>query len=137
MSRAFLGQGKHVFEKVVLIEYPRKGIYSLGFLTAEACAEIQEKTKSEIVYVFVPTTPNPTTGYLQLVPAERVHILDMATEEAMQLIMSAGLVAPAALCGAAQVSGMSADSCQVPDSADLSYTNGDTAKSQNGGFSDR
>ena len=94
MSRAFLGQGKHVFEKVVLIEYPRKGIYSLGFLTAEGCQEIQEKTKRNVVYVFLPTAPNPTNGFFLVVPRKEILPLEMSVADGFKLVVSSGTFSP-------------------------------------------
>ena len=94
ISRAILGQGKHVFEKVVLVEYPRKGIYSLGFVTTQGCEEIQKKTKPGAVYVFLPTTPNPTNGYFLVVPKEEIVPLEMSVADGFKLIVSGGTFSP-------------------------------------------
>lgn len=94
ISRAFLGQGKQIFEKVALIEYPRKGIYSLGFVTAQGCKEIQERTKTDIVYVFLPTTPNPTNGFFLAVPKNEVLPLEMSVADAFKLVVSGGTFTP-------------------------------------------
>ncbi|MBU3933593.1 MAG: DUF502 domain-containing protein [Candidatus Omnitrophica bacterium] len=94
ISRAFLGQGKYVFEKVVLVEYPRKGIYSLGFVTAQSCREIQEKTRPGAVYVFLPTTPNPTNGFFLIVPKDEVLPLEMSVADGFKLIVSGGTFSP-------------------------------------------
>lgn len=94
ISRAFLVQGKHVFEQVVLVEYPRKGIYSLGFLTSVACREINEKTGTSSIYVFLPTTPNPTNGFFLVVPKEEVLPLDLSVANAFKLIISGGTFSP-------------------------------------------
>jgi len=94
ISRAFLGQGKYVFEKVVLVEYPRKGIYSLGFVTAESCREIQEKTEPGVVYVFLPTTPNPTNGFFLVVPKDELLPLEMSVADGFKLIVSGGTFSP-------------------------------------------
>ncbi|MEA3305367.1 MAG: DUF502 domain-containing protein [Candidatus Omnitrophota bacterium] len=94
MSKAFLGERKGVFKAAVLIEYPRKGVYSIGFLTSKGKGEIQHKTKKKIVNVFMPTTPNPTSGILLLTPEDELLHLDMSVEEAMKLVMSGGMVAP-------------------------------------------
>ena len=80
--------------KVVLIEYPRKGIYCLAFVTSEAQGIIQEKTSDDVVNVFLPTTPNPTSGFYLMLPKRDVVPLDMSMEDAAKLIMSAGVVAP-------------------------------------------
>ena len=94
MSLAFLGQGRHVFEKVVLIEYPRKGIYSLGFLTSQGCKQIQEKIKSDVVHVFLPTTPNPTNGFFLVVPKNEVLPLEMSVTDGFKLVISGGTFSP-------------------------------------------
>lgn len=94
MSLAFLGQGKYVFEKVVLIEYPRKGIYSLGFVTAQGSKEIEEKTKSDIVHVFLPTTPNPTNGFFLAVPKKEILPLEMSVADGFKLVVSGGAFSP-------------------------------------------
>lgn len=93
---AFTLQGKHAFQKVVLLEYPRKGLYVLGFITGSSKGEVQEKTHEDVVNVFVPTTPNPTSGMLILAPKKEVIELDMTVEEGLKLIISGGLVSPPA-----------------------------------------
>lgn len=90
----FSKQQKAVFQKVVLTEYPRKGVYVLGFLTSEAKGEVQEKTGAEVVNVFVPTTPNPTSGFLLMVPRDEVIEMDMTITDGMKLIVSGGAVSP-------------------------------------------
>lgn len=86
--------GKNAFRQVVMIEYPRKGLYCLGFLTCDSRGEIQEKTDKDVVNVFIPTTPNPTSGFLLLVPREEITPLTMTVEEAIKLIVSGGIVTP-------------------------------------------
>lgn len=93
LSSAFLGQGM-IFEKVALLEYPRKGIYSIGFVTTEAKQELQKKTKAKMISVFLPTTPNPTSGVFLLVPEKDIIYLDMSVEEALKLVVSGGKVTP-------------------------------------------
>jgi uncharacterized membrane protein len=90
----FVQQEKAVFQKSVLLEYPRKGIWVLGFLTGRGKGEIQHRTDSDLINVFVPTTPNPTSGFLLMVPREEVHDLDMSIPDAMKLIISGGAVVP-------------------------------------------
>lgn len=85
---------KKAFKQLVLIEYPRRGIYSLGYLTGPAVAEVSMRTNTDLVNVFVPTSPNPTSGFLLLVPREEVIPLDMSLEEGIKLIISAGVVNP-------------------------------------------
>ena len=75
---------------VVLVEYPRKGSWAVGFLTQENKGEIKKKTNQELVNVFVPTTPNPTSGFLLMFPKSEVIFLDMSFEEASKFIVSAG-----------------------------------------------
>ena len=82
------------FKKVLLIEYPRKGIYSLCFQTSTELAEIQAKTNDDVICVFVPTTPNPTSGFIMVVPASDTIELDMDIESALKMIVSLGVVVP-------------------------------------------
>lgn len=90
----FVQQEKAVFQKSVLIEYPRKGTWVIGFLTGTGKGEVQHKTSSELVNIFVPTTPNPTSGFLLMVPRPEVRELDMTVADAMKLIISGGAVVP-------------------------------------------
>ena len=82
------------FKQVVLLEYPRSGIYTIGFLSSEDKGQIQNVTKKEMVNVFVPTTPNPTSGLFVIVPKEDIIPLSMSIEEGIKLVVSAGMVAP-------------------------------------------
>jgi len=82
------------FREVVMIEYPRKGIWSLGFLTGHTEGEVQELTDDDVLNVFIPTTPNPTSGFLLFVPREAVHHLAMSVEEGIKMVVSAGIVTP-------------------------------------------
>lgn len=93
MINAFT-QERSSFKKVVMIEYPRKGLYTLGFLTGESKGEVQRRTNKECINVFLPTTPNPTSGWLVLVPEEDVTILDMTVEQGLKFIISGGVVVP-------------------------------------------
>ncbi len=94
VAEALLGQKKKLFERVVLVEYPRKGVYSIGFVTKEAAPEIGEKTGKKMLTVFISTTPNPTSGVLMLFPEEDTIPLEMNIEEGMKLIVSGGTVIP-------------------------------------------
>ncbi len=94
VSNALLGQKKGFFQRVVLVEYPRKGVYSLGFVTKEAASEIGKKTKKKMLTVFISTTPNPTSGVLALFSAEDTIPLEMSVEEGMKFIISGGTVIP-------------------------------------------
>ena len=82
------------YQKVVLIEYPRKDIYAIGFMTGETKGEIKDRKKIDMVNVFVPTTPNPTSGFLLFIPKEDAVELDMSVEDAIKLVVSAGMVVP-------------------------------------------
>jgi uncharacterized membrane protein len=82
------------FKKVLLIEYPRKGIYSVAFQTSESAEEIQSVTGETVVTVFLPTTPNPTSGFLLFVPRSQITELDMPVESAFKMIVSLGVVLP-------------------------------------------
>jgi uncharacterized membrane protein len=82
------------FSKVLLIQYPRKGLYSLCFQTSKDVGEIQEKSGVDVVCVFIPTTPNPTSGYIILIPKDEVIELDMSVEDALKMIISLGVVVP-------------------------------------------
>lgn len=82
------------FRKVLLIEYPRKGLWTLCFQTGGSVGEVQSRTGEDVVTVFVPTTPNPTSGFIILVPRRDVRELDMSVEQALRLIISLGVVEP-------------------------------------------
>ncbi|MDR0901459.1 MAG: DUF502 domain-containing protein [Opitutaceae bacterium] len=90
----FSTQNRNVFSKVVLVEFPRKGMYSVGFLTNKMHGEVQEKTAEVVWSVFIPTTPNPTTGFLVMLPSEHITELDMSIGDGMKLIISGGAVSP-------------------------------------------
>ena len=89
----FSDSGK-AFSKVLLVEYPRKGLYTLTFQTASDVGEIQGRTGEDVVCCFVPTTPNPTSGFIIIVPKKDAMELDMEIDEAVKLIMSLGVVVP-------------------------------------------
>jgi uncharacterized membrane protein len=91
---AFFGQGKTIFKQVVMIEYPRKGIYSVGFTTGVSRGEIRKTMGDTSVNVFIPTTPNPTSGMFLVVPRSEVHFLRMSVEDGMKLVVSGGSVTP-------------------------------------------
>ena len=82
------------FKKVVMLEYPRKGIWILGLVSTDLQGEIEEKLPDEMINVFIPTTPNPTSGFLIFVPKKDVIEMDMSVEEAIKFIVSGGLVEP-------------------------------------------
>ncbi len=82
------------FKQVLLIEYPRKGLYSLAFQTSSQLGEVQARTGDDVVCCFVPTTPNPTSGLVLIVPRKDVRVLDMEVDEALKMIISLGVVVP-------------------------------------------
>ncbi len=87
------GQSK-AFRDVVLVEYPRKGIWCMGFLTGETSGEVQSRTPHLLMNVFIPTTPNPTSGFLLFVPKEDVVRLQMSVEDGLKMIISGGIITP-------------------------------------------
>jgi uncharacterized membrane protein len=82
------------FKKVLLIEYPRKGVYSLAFQTATSLGEVQERTGGDVICCFVPTTPNPTSGYIIAIARDEVIELSMTVDQALKMIISLGVVVP-------------------------------------------
>ena len=93
LVQTFLGESQ-TNRQVVMIEYPRKGIYAVGFAMGRAWHELEKKNEAPLVNVFVPTTPNPTSGFYLLVPANEVAPLNISMEEALKLITSGGLITP-------------------------------------------
>ena len=93
MTETFTKSGG-VKQNVVLVEYPRKGSWAVGFATKENSGEISDKTKKKLINVFVPTTPNPTSGFLLMFPKEEVIYLNLTFEEASKFIVSAGTTDP-------------------------------------------
>ena len=93
MTESFRNQDGNK-KSVVLLEYPRKGSWAVGFATKENAGEIKSKTNQNLVNVFVPTTPNPTSGFLLMIPKEDLIYLEMSFEEASKFIVSAGTSSP-------------------------------------------
>ena len=92
-----LSESSRSFQDVGLLEYPRKGLWAIVFISTDAKGEVREKmlqVEKEVVSVFLPTTPNPTSGFLLFVPKDDIILLDMSVEDAAKLVISAGLVAP-------------------------------------------
>ncbi len=94
VAETLLSPQAEAFRKVLLLEYPRKGIWSVGFQTSGPLDEVQARTEREVIGVFVPTTPNPTSGFIMLVPKEDVIELDMTVDEALRMVISLGVVMP-------------------------------------------
>jgi uncharacterized membrane protein len=91
---AFSIQDKVTFKNVVIVEFPRTGVYSLGFMTSELPAEIAPNPVDKFYNVFIPTTPNPTTGFLVLVTEKDVTVINLTRQEAMAMIISGGIIQP-------------------------------------------
>ena len=94
VNEAFSSSNKTAFRTVVMVEFPRPGIYSIGFLTSEQHPEVHTKTQENLVSVFVPTTPNPTGGFLLLVPEDKVIKLDMSVADGIKYVVSLGSILP-------------------------------------------
>ncbi len=94
ITETVLAQGKSNFDKACLVEYPRKGIWAIAFISTDAKGEIAARHDKHMISVFLPTTPNPTSGFLLFLPLEDVQILKMSVEDAAKLVISAGLVYP-------------------------------------------
>ncbi|MBM4261210.1 MAG: DUF502 domain-containing protein [Deltaproteobacteria bacterium] len=93
LVQTFLGQSQ-TNRQVVMIEYPRKGIFTVGFAMGRAWHELEKPNEAALINVFIPTTPNPTSGFYLLVPSNEVSALNMSMEEALKLITSGGLITP-------------------------------------------
>jgi uncharacterized membrane protein len=91
---AIFGDAHDAFKRVVLVEYPRKGVYSLAFVTARTSGEIKEQVGTEMLSIFLPTTPNPTSGFFLVLPEKETIPLAMSVEEAFKLLISGGVVEP-------------------------------------------
>lgn len=91
---AFMQPGNGAFQQVVLVQYPRQGVWAVGFLTGRMKGEIERRMGQELLAVFMPTTPNPATGHLILVPKEEIVFLDMPIEVGIKLLISGGVVTP-------------------------------------------
>ncbi|MBT7956183.1 MAG: DUF502 domain-containing protein [Rhodospirillaceae bacterium] len=89
-----MGKQSSAFREAVLVEYPRRGIWAIAFITGVTEGEVQNLTEQETVNIFLPTTPNPTSGFLLFVPKEEVVPLDMSVEEAIKMVISGGIVTP-------------------------------------------
>jgi uncharacterized membrane protein len=96
IAETIFSQTEASFEKACMVEYPRRGIWAIGFISTTAKGEVAKRNpeSSELMSVFVPTTPNPTSGFLLFFPKDDVIELDMSVEEAAKLVISAGLVYP-------------------------------------------
>lgn len=93
----FMQKTADEYRRACIIEYPRKGLWSIGFVTSDAAVEVEAKAKEKMINVFVPNTPTPATGFLVLVPARDVVLLDMKTEDAFKYVVSGGVLKPSSL----------------------------------------
>ena len=89
-----LAKKSNSFREVVLVQWPREGMWTLGFVTAEVVGELKAMTSDDTIAVYMPTTPNPTSGYLMFVPRKDVKTLNMSVEDAIKYVISTGIVAP-------------------------------------------
>jgi uncharacterized membrane protein len=95
IAETVLSQSNNSFQNACMVEYPRKGIWAIAFVSTDTKGEVLEKMPhDEMLSIFLPTTPNPTSGFLLFVPKQDVILLDMTVEEAAKLVISAGLVTP-------------------------------------------
>ncbi|MCV6586529.1 MAG: DUF502 domain-containing protein [Marinibacterium sp.] len=105
ISETVFAQTERSFEKACMVEYPRKGIWAIGFISTQARGEVSDRAQvaGDLMSVFIPTTPNPTSGFLLFFPREDVIELDMSIEDAAKLVISAGLVYPNGANGAPEI----------------------------------
>jgi uncharacterized membrane protein len=89
-----LSDSKAKFRKVVLVEYPRKGVWTIGFVTGKVSPQLQNHLSEEVISVFIPTTPNPTSGWYTVVPKQEVVDIDISIEDAFKVLISGGIVSP-------------------------------------------
>jgi uncharacterized membrane protein len=89
-----LAQQSNAFREAVLVEYPRRGIWAIAFITGRTEGEVQNLTEEEVINIFLPTTPNPTSGFLLFVPKKELVPLSMTVEEAIKMVISGGIVTP-------------------------------------------
>jgi uncharacterized membrane protein len=97
LEAIFTSEQSSRFNRVVMLEYPRRGIYALAFVTGPARGEMQQAAEGRMINCFLPTTPNPTSGFYLVVPEHEVTNVDLSVEDAFKVVMSAGLVTPETL----------------------------------------
>lgn len=91
------------FRRVLLVEYPRRGLWSIAFQTADCCEAVEAYTQQPMISIFVPTTPNPTSGFFMMLPKDEIVVLDMSVDQALRMIISLGVVQPSVLSQDKQV----------------------------------
>lgn len=89
-----LTDSSQAFQHAALVEYPRRGLYTIGFVAGDTRGEVVRRTELDLVSVYVPTTPNPSSGFILFIPREDVRVLDMTVEQAMKYVVSVGVVVP-------------------------------------------
>ncbi len=94
VSDTILSPDGNAFRKALLVQYPREGVWTIAFQTGSPSSEIRQRVSGEMVSVYVPTTPNPTSGFFLMMPREQVHVLSMSVDEALKYVVSMGVVAP-------------------------------------------
>ena len=94
VAETLFADSSTAFKRVLLVEYPRRGVWSMCFQTSDLVGEVQHRTTADVVCVFVPTTPNPTSGFLLFVPREELVPLDMPVDEGLRMIISLGVAVP-------------------------------------------
>jgi len=94
LTETIYGSANTAFRRVVLVQYPSLGIYTIGFITSDGIEEVADKIGKTVVCVFIPTTPNPTSGMFVMVPSEDIIALDMSVEDAIKLVVSGGIAKP-------------------------------------------
>ncbi len=94
LTDSFVGDQSESFKEVVMIEYPRKDIYSLAFVTSRKKGAPQQAAGRDLINVFIPTTPNPTSGFYLLIPEEELHHMNITVEQGLRMIISAGMMYP-------------------------------------------
>ena len=94
VAETLFSDSSTAFKRVLLVEYPRKGLWSMCFQTSDAVGELQHRTTDDVICVFVPTTPNPTSGFLLFVPRQELVPLDMRVDEGLRMIISLGVAVP-------------------------------------------
>ncbi len=114
ISKAILSDKREVFQKPVLVEYPRKNMYSIGFFTQDTQGPVQESLPADVISIFLPTTPNPTSGFLLFVPKADVISLDLSVEEALKLVISGGAIVPESLAQTPHTPAISPESESAP-----------------------
>ncbi len=97
LAETMFSESGESFRKVLLVEFPRRGLWTLAFLTGTDQGEVQTKTGHDVINVYIPTTPNPTGGYFVMVPREDVQELDMSVDDGLKMLMSMGAVVPDAI----------------------------------------